>query len=173
MELMSGDNFRKIGYKTIGVSNRGGFGFATLPIATMIPLMRESDHMTSLLETCQGFPFLSASKPKFSEASMTSAVLCLLSAWTPVTGPFLHSCPTIQLFLLTCQPCSYLSAGSSLCLEHSAPRHPLTHSSPSSFDSNVFSMHKIPTFDNCHWPSNLCIPASFLFGLMLSFFYHV
>lgn len=39
MEIMSGDNFKKIGYKTIAVSNRGKFGFAALPIiliATMI-----------------------------------------------------------------------------------------------------------------------------------------
>lgn len=62
------------------------------------------------------------------------------SAWTPVTAPLAHSPPATTPFLLTCQMCFHLLSDCSLCLERSSPRYPLTRSSPSSFDSNVFSV---------------------------------
>ena len=77
IKIMSGDNFKKIGSKEVAVSNQGEYGFATLPrTTTKIPLMHESDHITSVLETYQGSPFPSASKPRSSEESMRSAVFC-------------------------------------------------------------------------------------------------
>lgn len=107
--------------------------------------MHESDHITSLLETARAphFSLHQSQSPQKNVCCLTWPVSP--SAWTPVTAPLANSPPVTTPFLLSCQISFYLSSGCYLCLEHSFLKYPLTHSPPSSFHSNVFSVNKILT----------------------------
>lgn len=92
MEVMSGDHFFKnIGYKGIAVNNQRGIWVCySAHNHHNGPFMHESDHIICLLETCQASSLLSESKPKSSEESMRSDMVCF-----PIS---LNSCD--------CPPCS-------------------------------------------------------------------